>query len=150
MKVKSLTLASVIAAIAASICCIGPIVAVGLGLSAAGLGAAVEPVRPYLLGLTFVILAFAFYRAYRRPEENCAAGVCEKPVSRRTQTLVLWLGAAIVILFAAFPYYSGTVWNVRRHVCFARLRSQKGTRGSCGTDGLESAHAGKRNRLRTD
>jgi mercuric ion transport protein len=97
--------------IAASICCIGPIVAVGLGFSAAGLAAAFEPVRPYLLGLTFVILAFAFYRAYRRPEENCATGVCDKPVSRRAQMLVLWLGAAIVVLFAAFPYYSGTLWK---------------------------------------
>jgi mercuric ion transport protein len=111
MKVKSLTFASVLAAIAASICCIGPIVAVGLGFSAAGLAAAFEPVRPYLLGMTFVILAFAFYRAYRRPEETCATGVCEKPVSRRAQMLVLWLGAAIVVLFAAFPYYCGTLWK---------------------------------------
>jgi copper chaperone CopZ len=111
MKVNSLTLASVIAAIVASVCCIGPIVAVGLGLSAAGLAAAFEPLRPYFLGLTFIILGFAFYRAYHRPEENCAAGVCEKPASRRAQMLVLWLGAAIVVLFAAFPYYSGTVWT---------------------------------------
>ena len=111
MKVKSLTFASVIAAIAASVCCIGPIVAVGLGFSATGLAAAFEPVRPYLLGLTFLLLSFAFYRAYRRAEENCATGVCERPVSRRAQMLVLWLGAAIVVLFAAFPYYSGTVWK---------------------------------------
>jgi len=111
MKVKSLTLASVIAAIRASVCCIGPVVAVGLGFSAAGLAAAFEPVRPYLLGLTFVIFGSAFYRAYRRPEENCATGVCDKPVSRRAQMLVLWLGAAIVVLFAAFPYYSGTLWK---------------------------------------
>ncbi len=111
MKVKSLTFASVITAIAASVCCIGPIVAVGLGFSAAGLAAAFEPVRPYFLGLTFVILGFAFYRSYRRPEENCATGVCEKPVSRRPQMLVLWLGAAIVVLFTAFPYYSGTLWK---------------------------------------
>src|SRR2546427_506122 len=111
MKVKSLTFLSVIAAIAASVCCIGPIVAVGLGSSAAGLAAAFEPVRPYLLGLTFVILGFAFYRAYRRPEEKCATGVCEKPASRRAQMLVLWLGAAMVVLFAAFPYYSGSLWK---------------------------------------
>jgi copper chaperone CopZ len=111
MKVKSLTFASVLAAIAASVCCIGPIVAVGLGFSAAGLAAAFEPVRPYLLVLTFVILGFAFYRAYRRPEEDCATRICEKPVSRRAQLRMLWLGAAIVVLFTAFPYYSGTLWK---------------------------------------
>src|SRR2546428_1596013 len=111
MKVKSLTFASIIAAIVASVCCIGPVLAVALGFSAVGLVAAFEPVRPYLLGLTFVILAFAFYRAYRRPEENCDTGVCEKPASRRAQMFVLWLGAAIAVLFSAFPYYSGPVWK---------------------------------------
>src|SRR2546428_7191250 len=111
MKVKSLTFASIIAAIVASLCCIGPVLAVALGFSAVGLVAAFEPVRLYLLGLTFVILGFAFYRAYRRPEEKCATGVCEKPASPRAQMFVLWLGATIAVLFAAFPYYSGPVWK---------------------------------------
>jgi len=56
MKEKSLTLASIIVAIAASLCCIGPVVAVALGIGAFGLAAAFESVRPHLLGLTFVIL----------------------------------------------------------------------------------------------
>lgn len=112
MKEKSLTVASIIVAIAASLCCIGPVVAVALGLGAFGLATAFESVRPYLLGLTFVILAVAFYRAYRlRPDENCATEVCAKPVSRRAQVLFLWLGAAMVVLFAAFPNYSGVLWN---------------------------------------
>ena len=61
MKEKSLTAASIIAAIAASLCCIGPVIAVGLGLGAFGLAAAFESTRPYLLGLTFVILAVFNY-----------------------------------------------------------------------------------------
>ena|SRR5947207_2374922 len=72
---KIMTVASVIAAIAAALCCIGPIVTVELGLGAVGLAAVFESVRPYLLGLTLVILAVAFYRAYRpRPDGSCAAG----------------------------------------------------------------------------
>lgn len=112
MKVESLTITSVIAAIAASLCCIGPAIAVALGLSAFGLAAAFESVRPYLLALTFGILAIAFYRAYRRqPDENCATAVCEKPVFRRAQVLFLWFGAVVVVVFAAFPYYSGVLWK---------------------------------------
>ena len=111
MKVKSLTSASIITALIASICCMGPVLAVALGFSAVGLAATFESVRPYLLGLTFVILTFAFYQAYRRPNESCATGVCANPVSRRRRMLFLWLGTAIVILFAAFPYYSGVVWR---------------------------------------
>src|SRR5437867_10795459 len=53
MKVKSLTIASIVAAIAASLCCIGPVIAVALGLSAFGLAATFESIRLYLLGLTF-------------------------------------------------------------------------------------------------
>jgi len=49
MKVKSLTIASIVAAIAASLCCIGPVIAVALGLSAFGLAATFESIRPYLL-----------------------------------------------------------------------------------------------------
>jgi mercuric ion transport protein len=73
MKVKSLTVASIITAIAASLCCVGPVVAVGLGFGAAGLAAAFEPVRPYLVGLTFVILGSGFYRAFRWEPRHSAA-----------------------------------------------------------------------------
>jgi len=111
MKVKSLTIASIVAAIAASLCCIGPVIAVALGLSAFGLAATFESIRPYLLGLTFSFIGFAFYRAYRGQDEHCATGVCGKTVSRRAQTSFLWFGAAIVVLLAAFPNYSGAVWK---------------------------------------
>ncbi len=104
MKLKSLTIASILAAITASICCIGPGVGIALGLSTFGLAAAFESVRPYMLALTFGMLAVAFYRAYwHRPDENCATGVCEKPISRRATNAFLWLAAALVLLFAGFP-----------------------------------------------
>jgi len=112
VKVKSLTIASILAAITASICCIGPGVGIALGLSTFGLAAAFESVRPYMLALTFGMLAVAFYRAYwHRPDENCATGVCEKPISRRATNAFLWLAAALVLLFAGFPNYSGFLWK---------------------------------------
>ena len=111
MKVKSLTIASIVAAIAASLCCIGPVIAVALALSAFGLAATFESIRPYLLGLTFSFIGFAFYRAYRGQDEHCATGVCEKTGSRRAQMSFSWFGAAIVVLLAAFPNYSGVLWK---------------------------------------
>ena len=111
MKVKSLTIASIVAAIAASLCCIGPVIAVALGLSAFGLAATFESIRPYLLGLTFSFIGFAFYRAYRGQDEHSATGVCEKTGSRRAQMSFSWFGAAIVVLLAAFPNYSGALWK---------------------------------------
>lgn len=113
MKSKFLTISSIVAAIAASLCCIGPVVAFALGLGTFGLAASFESARPYLLTLTFLLLAGAFYRVYRqKPVDVCSTGVCKYPLSRRAQMLFLWLGAAVVVAFAAFPYYSGAAWKV--------------------------------------
>ena len=96
--------ASVVVAAAASVCCIGPVVAAVLG--AAVLGAAstrFEPYRPWFLGLPMILLGVGFVSAYRRLPE-CADGACA-PSSRRTARLVLWIAVVVVILLTTFPYY---------------------------------------------
>lgn len=101
---------SVFAAIVASFCCILPIVFALTGFSILGASALFDAWRPYLLGLTFGLLGLGFYFAYRPTKEQCAPGsVCAIPNTRRSGRLMLWLATAAVILFAAFPYYSGTV-----------------------------------------
>jgi copper chaperone CopZ len=69
-----------------------------------------EDWRPYLLAVTFGLLAVGFYLAYRRPRQTCEVGsVCERTSIGRFNRAVLWLVAALVIVLAAFPYYSGRV-----------------------------------------
>ena len=111
MENKSLTIVSVIAAGLASLCCIGPLVAVGLGLGAFGAAAFFESVRPYLLVVTVALLGTAFYLTYRKqPQEQCADGTCAVMPPRKSQKLALWLATAIVLPLAAFPYYSALFW----------------------------------------
>ena len=111
MENKSLTIASVISAGLASLCCIGPLVAVGLGLGAFGAAAFFESVRPYLLVVTAGVLGAAFYLPYRKkPEEKCEDGVCAV-APKKSYKLTLWLATAIVVPLAAFPYYSGAFWS---------------------------------------
>ena len=43
---------TVVAAVGASLCCIVPVAVVLLGVGSAALGAQLEPVRPFFLGLT--------------------------------------------------------------------------------------------------
>ncbi len=101
--------ASVIAAVGASACCLGPVV---FSLAGAGaLGAAsvrLEPLRPFMLVLTGVLLAGAFYNVYRRPAGIAcdSNGACPPDRNRRAKQL-LWVATVIVILLAAFPYYVG-------------------------------------------
>src|SRR5919198_5485206 len=101
---------AVIAAIAASLCCIGPLIFAGLGLSAFSAAAAFESARPYLLGAAVLLLAFGFYRAYFRRDAACAPGeACAvRPVSRAGR-IGLWVGAVAVLAFALSPYYAGYV-----------------------------------------
>lgn len=109
---------AVIAALAASLCCIGPLLFVVLGVGAFGAATAFESARPYLLGATVLLLAFGFYRTYFRREQACAPGeVCAiKPVNRAGR-IGLWLASAAVLAFALSPYYIG-------HIAAAFVRSQ--------------------------
>jgi copper chaperone CopZ len=112
MKRETTLLASVIAAITSSLCCLGPIVAAVFGLGGFGAAAVFEAWRPYLLGLSFGLLGLGFYFTYRKPEEHCADGsVCAtRPSVGRWNKILLWLATGLVVAFAAFPYYSGAVW----------------------------------------
>ena len=101
---------SVFAAIVASFCCILPIVFAVTGFSVLGASALFDAWRPYLIGLTFGLLGRGFYFAYRPRKEQCAPGsACAMPAAKRSGRLMLWLATAVVVLFAAFPYYSGAV-----------------------------------------
>ena len=101
---------SVFAAIIASFCCILPIVFALTGFSILGASALFDAWRPYLLGLTFGLLGFGFYFAYRPQKVQCAPGsACTMPVAKRSGRWMLWIATVAVVLFAAFPYYSGAV-----------------------------------------
>lgn len=105
-----LMVSSVVAAILASFCCILPIVFAITGFTAIGASAAFAEWRPYLLTLTFGLLGLGFYFAYRPVKADCGPnGVCARPLPKRSGRLMLWLATVAVIVFAAFPYFSGTV-----------------------------------------
>lgn len=105
-----LLLASAAAAIGASLCCILPIIAAMTGAGAIAAGVAFEKWRPYLLGLTLLLLAGSLLLAWRDRKKACAAGgLCAtKPIDRWNH-LALGILAAGVVALATFPYYSGVV-----------------------------------------
>lgn len=98
---------SMVAALGASACCLGPVVFSLLG--AGTLGAAstrFEPLRPLFLGLTGVLLVAGFYVTYRRtPVESCGPGETCPPATNRAAKMFLWIATIIVVLLVAFPYY---------------------------------------------
>ncbi len=108
MKKENVFIGSaVFAAIASSLCCVLPLIAVVFGLGAFGAASAFETLRPYLLVLAFAALAFSFYQIYFR-RGYCAEGqsCAKKPVNKINQ-LFLWIGAMVILTFAFAPYYTG-------------------------------------------
>ncbi len=112
MKDKAFVGASVLAAVAASLCCILPIVFALGGFAIVGASAFFESLRPYFLIATFALLGVGFYLAYRKPKYACEPGsACARPQVNRFGRIGLWIATVLVIAFAAFPYYSGAVAN---------------------------------------
>ena len=100
---------AIIAAVTASVCCVGPLVLVALGVSGAWIGSLtiLEPLRPIFTVLTLGFLAFAFYRVYRKPkvQEACEPGsYCAHPQSRTINKTVLWVATVGILALLAFPY----------------------------------------------
>jgi len=98
---------SIVAAVAASACCLGPVLLSLVGAGALGAAAVrLEPLRPIFLAFTGVVLAGGFYVTYRRPRAVACGphGAC-LPASNRKARILLWLSTVIVILLVTFPYY---------------------------------------------
>lgn len=98
---------SVASGILASACCIGPLVFAFLGISGAAFAQRFEPVRPYLLAMTFALLGTAFYFTYRSQAAACGpGGACEMPRTNRFGKAMLWIATASVLLATTFPWYA--------------------------------------------
>jgi mercuric ion transport protein len=97
----------VVAAVGSALCCAGPLVAVALGLSGAGLAATFEPLRPYFVAGTVLSLGAGFAVLRREDQRACDPGtLCASPVARRRMKLALWIATAIAIPLLTFPWWS--------------------------------------------
>ena len=107
--------ATVTAAVAASICCIGPLAAALLGATSLGALVVFEKYRPYFAGITLLFLAGAFSMTYRKKPEACEPGsVCAVAGPARVgriNRVILWGVTVIVLLVLSFPTWSGWVWG---------------------------------------
>lgn len=108
MKPRTATLAgSIVGGFLASVCCIVPLGFAMLGLSGAAFALRFEPLRPYLLTLSYGLLAGAFYLTYRPAATACGPGeACATETVGRSGRAVLWIATLVVVLTTAFPLYA--------------------------------------------
>lgn len=102
------TIGSIIAGLAASLCCIGPLAFVILGLSGAAFFVKLEQYRWLFGGVAIGFLALGFFFAYRDIGECAPGSSCEaNPKRRKLNRIVLWIAAVLVAAFIFSPNIIG-------------------------------------------
>lgn len=106
---KSLAGTGLLAALAASLCCITPLLAIVGGLGGvASTFSWLEPLRPYLIALTVGVLGFAWYQQLRPAPvaaDDCGCAVPAKPSLMQSRGFLASV-SVLAGLLLAFPYYS--------------------------------------------
>ena len=104
-------------AIAASLCCITPVLALIAGTS--GLASTfywLEPFRPYFIGLTILVLAFAWYQKLKPQKKiDCNCETTEKSNFMKTKSF-LGIITVMAALLLSFPLYA--------HIFFPKTESK--------------------------
>jgi mercuric ion transport protein len=106
---KATLIGGALAALAASACCLGPLVLVTVGVSGAWISnlTALEPYRLVFIGVALAMLGLAWHKIYRVPAAAACAPdtLCARPQTNRVYRALFWLVSALVLLALTFPYF---------------------------------------------
>lgn len=105
---KTTLLGGALAAIAASACCLGPLVLVSIGISGAWISnlTILEPFRPYFVAIALICMVVAYRKIYGAPgSKQCESGtLCALPQTNRVYRALFWIVSALVLIVLIYPY----------------------------------------------
>ena len=104
---KLAAVGGVIGALAASSCCILPVVLFSLGIGGAYIGnfTQLAPYQPYFIAATLAFIGTGCWLVYRSSKVACAASeACARPLPNRLVKIALIAATVIVIAAWAFDY----------------------------------------------
>ena len=103
----SSTIAAGLAAVGASVCCIGPLVLLALGIGGTWISylTAFEPYQPIFVTITLVFLFLSFRKLYILPRQCADGDSCALPSVLRNQRIIFWVVTVLLIALLTFPYY---------------------------------------------
>lgn len=109
-KIVASSVGGAAASFGSMLCCSGPVILAGLGMSGAGLSV-LRPYRPIFLVITAVFLYLSFRMMDREEQRSCEPDQpCADPVARRRTRRVLWLMTALAVIFATSPRWVDLVF----------------------------------------
>lgn len=94
----------ILGALAASSCCILPLVLFSLGISGAWIAnlTALAPYKPYFAAGTLALLGYGYHLVYVKPKQACAGGLCARPLPSRLVKSSLWIATVMIVAALAF------------------------------------------------
>jgi mercuric ion transport protein len=107
-------LGGILGAIAASSCCIAPLVLFSLGVSGAWIGnlTALAPYQPYFIAATLACLGYGYWLVYRRNKIACVEGAaCARPLPNHIVKAGLVLATILVAGAIAFDLFAPLLLN---------------------------------------
>lgn len=94
----------ILSAVFASVCCLGPVLLVLLGLGSLGFGALIGRYHWWFIGTAIALLVYA-WRSYLKEARRCKAASCEVARGKMTRT-VLTLASVVVAVFVGLNLYT--------------------------------------------
>src|SRR5262245_39141953 len=107
-------LGGLIGAVAASSCCILPLVLFSLGVSGAWIGNLTQlaPYQPYFIAATVLLLGCGYWLAYRSSKLACADGAaCARRLPNRLVKASLILATILVVAALGFDFFAPLLLN---------------------------------------
>jgi mercuric ion transport protein len=101
-------------ALAASSCCIFPLVLFGLGVSGAWIGnfTQLAPYQPYFIAATLACLGYGYWLVYRSSRGSCADNAaCARPLPNRIIKIGLVLATVLVVVALGLDFIAPLFLN---------------------------------------
>ena len=91
---------ALLSAVASGLCCLGPLLYLVFGLSAAGLAGLgrLSRLQAPLAALSLLFVGYGFWNLYFSPKPVCAGRL-----SRKKMLLLYWLSVPVIVFFVLYP-----------------------------------------------
>jgi mercuric ion transport protein len=108
MNSKQTLIASVLAGIGASLCCVGPLVLLSLGIGGSWMATLTvfEPVRPVFMGVALLFIGLTFRKLYLTTHLCEPGRPCAGDEVIRKQRFIFWSVTVPLLGLLAFPWFA--------------------------------------------
>lgn len=95
-------------AIAASTCCVIPLIFALTGVTGVWIGnlTLLSPYQPLFIVVAAACIGFGLWRTYRSDSAVCEGAGCGTPTSRIVTKAVLWIASVLLIVSASTPWWA--------------------------------------------